>query len=161
MVLRIRLREVLREDMGGVYGVSVGAWIGREPTQRRGFRVFFGCNPDNVEKLKKAVFDEVAKIQKEGVGPLYIEKVTEQLKREHETDLKENRWWLSNLQEAYYFGDDFKVVADVDAIAKRVTSDNIKASAKHYFTAGNYVLGVMTPVAAAAAAPAPAPAPKK
>jgi zinc protease len=150
MVLRIRLREVLREDMGGVYGVSVGAWIGREPTQRRGFRVFFGCNPDNVEKLKKAVFDEVAKLQKEGVGPTYLEKVTEQLKREHETDLKENRWWLSNLQEAYYFGDDFKVVADVDAIAKRVTSDNVKAAAKRFFTAKNYVLGVMTPVVPAA-----------
>jgi zinc protease len=174
MILRIRLREVLREDMGGVYGVSVGAWIGREPTQRRGFRVFFGCNPDNVEKLKTAVFDEVAKIQKEGIGPQYLEKVTEQLRREHETDLKENRWWLSQLQEAYYFGEDFKVVSDVDAIAKRVTSDNVKAAANRFFNAKNYVLGVMQPVAAkagtpaakAAAAPtaktpAPAPAPAK
>jgi zinc protease len=146
MVLRIRMREVLREDMGGVYGVSVGAWISREPTQRRGFRVFFGCNPDNVEKLKQAVFDEVAKVQKDGVAPIYLEKVTEQLRREHETDLKENQWWMRNLQEAYYFGDDFKVVTDVDAIAKRVTSDNVKASAKRFFDAKHYVLGVMTPV---------------
>ena len=68
MVLRIRLREVLREDMGGVYGVSVGASVSREPTQRRGLRVFFGCNPDNVDKLKAAVFEEVGKIAKDGVG---------------------------------------------------------------------------------------------
>jgi zinc protease len=145
MVLRIRLREVLREDMGGVYGVGVGAWLSREPTQRKGMYVYFGCNPDNVDKLKAAVFDEIAKIQKDGVGPTYLEKVTEQLRRQQETDLKENGWWLRQLRTAHYFGDDFQAVSDVDAVAKRVTSDNIKATAKAFFDANKYVLGVMTP----------------
>jgi zinc protease len=145
MVLRIRLREVLREDMGGVYGVQVGAWTSREPTERRGFRVFFGCKPENVEALKKATFDEVAKIQKNGVEPIYIEKVTEQLRRQHETDLKENSWWMDQLQEAYYFGDKFEVVSDVDAIVKRVTSDNIKAAANKFFDAKHFVFGVLQP----------------
>lgn len=145
MALRIRLREVLREDMGGVYGVSVGAWVSREPTQRKSFRVFFGCNPDNVDKLKAALFDEITKIQKDGLGPLYLEKITEQLRREHEVNLKENSWWQNQLEEAYYYGDDFKVVTDVDAIAKRVTVDNIKASAKRFFDPTKYVLGVMKP----------------
>ncbi len=149
MALRIRLREVLREDMGGVYGVSVGAWVSREPTQRKGFRVFFGCNPDNVEKLKTAVFDEIAKISKDGVGPEYLEKVHEQLRRDHEVNLKENSWWQNELEEAYYYGDDFKVALDIDAVAKRVTSDNIKASAKRFFDPGKFVLGVMTPKVAA------------
>jgi zinc protease len=149
MVLRIRLREVLREDMGGVYGVSVGAGLDREPKHRRDFHVFFGCSPDNVDKLKTAVFDELAKITKEGIGPLYLEKVTEQLRREHQTNLKENSWWLDELKDAYYFGDDFKVTTDVDAIAKRVTSDNIKASAKHFFTPNKFVFGVMRPKPAA------------
>jgi zinc protease len=146
MALRIRLREVLREDMGGVYGVSVGAWVSREPTQRKGFRVFFGCNPHNVDKLKTALFDEIAKISKDGLGPLYLEKVREQLRREHETNAKENWWWKDELQEAYYYGDDFKVVTDVDEIEKRVTSDNIKASAKRFFNPRKYILGVMRPV---------------
>jgi zinc protease len=145
MVMRIRLREVLREDMGGVYGVSVGAWLGREPKHRRGFYVFFGCSPDNVDKLKTAVFDEAAKISKEGIGPVYLEKVSEQLRREHQTNLKENDWWLRQIKEAFYFGDDFKVSTDVDAIAKRVTSDNVKASAKRFFTPNKYVFGVMKP----------------
>ncbi len=160
MALDIRLREVLREDMGGVYGVSVGAWVSREPTQRKAFNVFFGCNPDNVDKLKTAVFDEIAKIQKEGIGPLYLEKIHEQLRREHEVNLKENRWWQNQLEEAYYYGDDFKVVTDVEAIAKRVTSDNIKASANRFFDSKKYVLGVMRPKAAAKADAKPAVAPK-
>jgi len=147
MALRIRMREVLREDMGGVYGVSVGASISREPKQLKSFRVFFGCNPDNVDKLKDAVFAEIAKIQKEGIGPVYLEKITEQLRREHEVNIKENSWWQSELEEALYYGEDFKVTTDVDAIAKRVTSDHIKASANHFFDAKKYVLGVMRPKA--------------
>ena len=154
MVLRIRLREVLREDMGGVYHVSVGAGVSREPTQRRNFNVFFGCDPANVDKLKNAVFEEVGKIQKSGVTAEYLDKVREQLRRQHETDLKENGWWLDELHDAYYYGDDFKTSSDVDAIISRVTSANIQAAAKHFFTPGNYVLGVMKPKAAPPAAKA-------
>ena len=62
--LRIRLREVLREDMGGVYGVSAAGSISRRPRQSTRFTVSFGCAPDNVDKLKKAVFDEVAAIKR-------------------------------------------------------------------------------------------------
>ncbi|HEV7559432.1 MAG TPA: insulinase family protein, partial [Kofleriaceae bacterium] len=101
MALRIRLREVLREDMGGVYGVQVSGGISREPTQLRVFTVAFGCDPANVEKLRDAVFAEVAKIQKDGVSDDYISKITEQLKRAHEVDLKENRYWMGTLDRAY------------------------------------------------------------
>jgi zinc protease len=145
MILRIRLREVLREDMGGVYGVQVNAWTEREPKERRGFRIFFGCKPDNVDALKKAAFDEIGKIAKDGISPTYLEKVREQLRRQQEVDLKENHWWLSSLQEAYYFGEKFEVVSDVDAIVKRVTTDHVKAAAKKFFDPNRYVLGVMKP----------------
>jgi zinc protease len=164
MVLGIRLREVLREDMGGVYGVSAGAYLTREPTQRRGFYAWFGCDPDNVEKLRAAMFDEIAKIAKDGIDDKYLDKVREQLRREHEVNLKENSWWMQQLHDAYYFGDDFKQVTDVDAAIKRVTSANVKAAAKTYFTPNNYVLGVMRPKPTASPAkpktPPPAPQPQ-
>jgi zinc protease len=145
MVLRIRLREVLREDMGGVYHVSVGAYVSREPTQRRTLSISFGCDPDNVDKLRTAAFSEIEKIAKDGATDEYLDKVKEQLRRGHETDLKENRWWLEELRSAFYFGEDFGKNTDLDAIEKRVTSDNVKATAKKFFTPNNYVLGVMKP----------------
>jgi zinc protease len=145
MALRIRLREVLREDMGGVYGVQVFGAISREPTQRRTFFVSFGCDPANVDKLRDAVFAEVAKIQKDGVSDDYIAKISEQLKRSHETELKENRFWTGTLDRAYHFHDDVAKLLDVDAVVKRVTSANIKASAKHFFDGQNVAIGVLKP----------------
>jgi zinc protease len=145
MVLGIRLREILREDMGGVYGVSSYAYITREPTQRSGFGIFFGCNPDNTDKLRTAAFDEVVKISKEGIGDTYLDKVREQLRREHETAVKENHWWVSELRSAYYFNEDLGASTDIDAVIKRVTKDNVRDAAKRFFDPRTYILGVMRP----------------
>src|SRR5207249_4252628 len=62
-VLRIRLREVLREDMGGVYGVGANGGISRRPRQEYTFSVSFGCAPENIDKLEKAVWSEIETIQ--------------------------------------------------------------------------------------------------
>lgn len=149
MVLRIRLREVLREDMGGVYGVQIWANLSREPKQRRDLGVFFGCAPENVAKLQKAVFDEVAKIAREGVSEDYLAKVRETLKRTRETDSKTNRWWQSQIRQAAYYGDDLGAALDIGATVARVSSANVKASAKRFFDPTRYVLGVMKPAAGA------------
>jgi zinc protease len=147
-VLEIRLREILREDMGGVYGVTVNAALSKEPTQRREFEVMFGCDPQNVDKLKQAVFTELAQLAKEGVGESYLAKVREQLRREHETNLKDNQWWVQAIHEAYWSGEDFTAVTDANAEIARTTSANVQAAAKRFFDPKHYVLGVMKPRAA-------------
>jgi zinc protease len=120
---------------------------GRPPTQRRSFTVSFGCDPDNVDKLREAAFAELAKIQKEGIGDEYLAKITEQLRRAHEVDLKENRYWMGLLRTSYYYGDDFAKLADIEAVTKRVTSAIIKASARRFFDEKNTVIGVLRPKA--------------
>ncbi len=150
MALRMRLREVLREDMGGVYGVSIQGGLVREPKQRRIFTVSFGCSPDNVDKLREAVFAELAKIQKDGLGEEYLAKIKEQLRRAHEVDLKENRYWMSLLRSAYYYGDDFTKLADNEAVIQRVTNVNLKAAARRFFDDKNTVVGVLKPKSSAA-----------
>ena len=152
MVLQIRLREVLREDMGGVYGVRSWVSLSREPTQRREATISFGCDPANVEKLRDAALGVLRTIQKDGVSAEYLEKVTEQLKRARETDAKENWWWGSQLREAYWFGEDFTAVTDLGGVLARVTSDRVKASAKRFFSEKHLVFGVLRP---ATAKPAP------
>ncbi|MCX5744656.1 MAG: insulinase family protein, partial [Proteobacteria bacterium] len=145
MAMGIRLREVLREDLGGVYGVQLWASEAREPTPGRELGVLFGCAPENVDKLRAAVFDEFARVAKGGLGPDYLTKVTETLRRTRETDRKTNEWWLDQIRDAAYYGDDFGVQTDLDAMVRRVTSANIQAAARRFFDPRHYVLGVMMP----------------
>jgi zinc protease len=144
-VLRIRLREILREDMGGVYGVSASGFIARRPKPQYSFSVSFACAPDNVDKLEKAVFDEVKAIQAHGIGDGYLAKVKELRRRAHETNLKENGYWLRELGRAYTFGDDPKQILDFDAAVEKITSDRVRAAAKKYLTDKQYVLGELRP----------------
>jgi zinc protease len=152
-VLSIRLREVLREDMGGVYGVSAGGRIDRRPKQEYAFTVQFGCAPENVDKLKQAVFDEIKAIQDKGIGDDYLTKVKEARKRAHETNLKENGFWVGELRRAFTFGDEPKDIPDIQPMIDQISSDRVRAAAKKYLLSKQYVLGVLEPEAPAAPKP--------
>ncbi len=144
-VLSIRLREILREEMGGVYGVGVWGGISRAPRQIRTFNVRFGCAPENVAALRKAVFDEIARIQREGVTQDYLDKVKETYRRGFETDREQNWWWRSQLIDAYEYGDDPRRIVALDQLLARVTAANVKAAAKLFLDRRQYVGGVLQP----------------
>ena len=65
-VLSIRLREILREELGGTYGVSVGY---ENSLPLPGYGADGGPvrqRPENVETLTKAVFAEVERLKAQG-----------------------------------------------------------------------------------------------
>lgn len=145
-VLRIRLREVLREDMGGVYGVFSGGGISRRPKQRYGFQIGFGCAPANAEALKKAVFKVIAEVKKKGANAEIITKLKEKRRRSYETDSKENYWWLRGLQDHYRFGTDATKMLEIDKSVNRVSSKRVQAAAKKFLNTKSMIDGLLLPV---------------
>jgi zinc protease len=143
-VLDVRLREVLREDMGGVYGVGVWGDFQRKPRQEWTFSINFGCAPENVDKLKAAIFTEVARLQKEGIADSYLTNLKAQRVRAREVSVKSNGAWASWIVDAFDHGDDLADVLDLDAALARYTSDHVKAAAKTYL-GKQYVFGVLKP----------------
>ena len=144
-VLEIRLREVLREDKGGVYGVGVSGRIVRAPHPERDFSIAFGCDPLRVTELINAMFDEVAQVQKAGIGADYLEKVKQTFSREREVQLRNNRFWLEWLTSAYTYGDDPALVLDPSKMIARMTSDNVKAAARRYLDPKQYFEPLLLP----------------
>jgi zinc protease len=154
-VLSVRLREQLREEMGGVYGVSAGGGISRRPRQEYTFTVGFGCSPDNIEALKKKVLEEIANIQKNGVAADYLDKVKQARRRSHEINLKENGFWAGELERSYRYGDDPKKILEIEPYIARVTSERVQAAARRYLRPQAYVQGTLKPEGASPAAAAP------
>jgi zinc protease len=143
--LRFRLRQILREDMGGVYGVQVSGIISRRPRQEFRLNVSFGCAPDSVAKLKQAVFDELRSIQRDGVEPQYAHKIKQARRSAHEVDLKSNGFWLRELERAYLYGDDPRLIPDIEPMLEKISVDRIRAAAKRYADEKQYVLGILKP----------------
>jgi zinc protease len=155
--LRIRLREVLREDLGGVYGVQVSGNISRRPRQEYMLSVSFGCLPDNVEKLKKAAFDEIASLKERGIDEGTLTKIVQTRRRAQESDLMENRFWLHELGRAYTFGDDPKLILELEPLLSKVSSERVRGAAKQYLSTKQYVLGVLSPETAGTTSPSATP----
>jgi zinc protease len=144
-VLEIRLREILREDQGGVYGVNVGANINREPISSYSVTISFGCAPENVEKLVGLVLEEIKNIKAKGGSQTNIDKVIATDTRSLETSMKENNYWLYNLQSKYYYNEDPKVILQDPVMIRKLTVDRTKEIANKYFNTDNMARLVLMP----------------
>ncbi|MCZ6756813.1 MAG: insulinase family protein [Bacteroidetes bacterium] len=97
-VLSTRLREILREDLGGTYGVSVSGSMSDRPYESYRVSISFGCSPDRVDELVGEVFREIEALKTSPPDEDDIQKARESALRDHEVGLKENGYWLSRLQ---------------------------------------------------------------
>ncbi len=144
-VLKIKLREVLREDKGGVYGVTVSGNPSKYPRNEYTITIRFGCDPERVEELIGAVNLQMDSL---ALGPAdadYVGKVKELLRRDRETSLKQNGWWLSMFRVSYANGENPAEMLEYDTRIDGLTAADIQEAAKAYFTRKNYVRLVLLP----------------
>ena len=144
-ILEIRLRESMREDQGGVYGVSFDGSASRLPHPTYTISSQFGCKPENLEKLSQTVIDEMNKVRKEGPSETDLNKVKETMIRERETQVKENGFWLGYLQNHYINGNKILTLDEYKSLVNSMTVKKIKAIASRYLDTGNYVEVYLTP----------------
>ena len=62
-----------------------------------GYVFLFGSDPERVEELTEAVFQDINSLKNEGTTDEYLAKITETHRRSRETNLKENSYWKSQL----------------------------------------------------------------
>jgi zinc protease len=128
-LLEIKYTEVLREQMSGIYGMGVNVSLVKIPYNHLevGFKI--PCSPQNAAILTKAAFNEIRKIQKEGVSADDLIKVKEAQRREMESNLKENSFWIGQLVNSYRL-DDPGLITQVASRIDAVTSERLQAAAK-------------------------------
>lgn len=144
-VLSIKLIERLREDEGGVYGVRARASYSKYPQGRYTFNIFFGCGPENVEKLIASTLEEISKVKKNGAQEVDVQKFIAEEKRTTETELKENSFWISYLYGQAQNHEDPKVILTYLDSLKSISSDSLKATANTYVNGDNMIQFVLLP----------------
>jgi zinc protease len=144
-VMNIKLVEKLREEKGGVYGVSATGDIRKIPYSYSTFTISFPCAPENADTLSKAALDELKKIIDHGVTAEDLEKVKEQQKRKLEVDIKQNQFWMSNLYDAYYLGNSPSHILSKQKQTDELTSKMIQDAARKYINLSKYIRVLLKP----------------
>ncbi len=144
-VLQLKLREVLREDLGGTYSVGVGASASHYPEEEYSISLGFGCDPDRVEELTGVVFEQIDSLKTVGTTDFYLDKVKEIAKRNREVAMKENRFWLNGLGWVDFHGLDPLRYLHYSDMVDSVTVEAVQEAAQQYFDTSNYARFVLLP----------------
>jgi zinc protease len=144
-VLRIKLRERLREDMGGTYSVSVSGSYLHMPIERYRISIQFGSDPERVEELRNEIFTQIDSLKSFGTTEKYVNKIKESQMRSYETNLKKNEFWLSNLEAKYFHGEPIEDITTYPELVGQLTLEDIQRAAQLYFNTDNYVNVVLYP----------------
>ncbi len=143
--LRIRLRQVVREELSGTYGVRVGGGLQRVPRETFRVDIGWGCDPERVPELTMAVRDVIAEMAAQGPDAETLEKVRETQARSDETDLRTNRHWLRHLVQSDQSGQDPQSILLRSHDIAELTAATVREAAARYLTAGNEVRVVLLP----------------
>jgi zinc protease len=144
-VLRIKLRETVREEKSGTYGISISASSWFTPNEKYRIRISWGCEPSRVDELTDAVYAVIDSVKSFGPDDLVLTKVRETQLREHETNLQENGWWDSRLANAYYTDSDPELILKVPELVDTLSADLIQKAAQKYFDYKNVTRFILLP----------------
>ncbi len=131
-VLENRLRETLREDLGGTYSVNASGAVSRDPRQEYSFDIEFGCDPKRTDALVKTVFGEIEKLKTNGPTVKELGDVRTTFVREFEQNTKVNGFWIGQIAGKYQLGEEPATLLAVPDYYKKIDAALVQNAAKTY-----------------------------
>ena len=144
-ILKIRMRESMREDQGGVYGVRAYASTSKFPKEEINISISWGCAPENVDRLVQTVFFEMDTLKMTGPGTVNLEKAKATSLREYEINFKENNYWLSKINGAAYLNEEILTFDEIRDIIDQTDSEDLKKLASSFFNDKHYLKVILLP----------------
>ena len=143
-ILTIRLRERLREELGGTYSVGANARSTLLPDPEYRVSIGFGSDPARAEELLAEVFEELDWLR-EGGEQEYLDTVKELLRTPREEQLRDNGFWLSQIQTVTRRGEAFTATTGFEDRLDALTLEEVAAAARRFLTEDRYVKVVLLP----------------
>jgi zinc protease len=146
LVLGTRLRETLREELGGTYSVAVNASYDKIPDEEYAFMINFGSDPKRVEELVKVVFQQIEKLKAKAPTEKEVNDAREALYRQYEAGMKQNNWLLNQIYVRYQIKEDpTELFFNYQPSLKLLTPKVIQKAARTYLKTNNYVFVSLYP----------------
>ena len=144
-VLEKRLRDILREQLGGTYSVGV-SYSNTSPRPGYGVTsVQFGSAPETVDSLIAAVMSEIDRLRREGPSESDVQAVKEAEKNDLQTAVRQNGYWLNSLQAMHLLGRDPRRILQREERADSLTRENVHAALRKYFPADRHTVVTLMP----------------
>lgn len=144
--LDIRLREVLREEMGAIYGAGVGGAVSPRPDNEYNLTIQFTVAPTRAVEAVDTVQNIVADLRENGPSADVLERAKQTLLSDQEENLKRNEAWLAWLGRYAFVGEGpVSDILTVTEAIQAVTPEDVRAMAQEVLSADARVQLILYP----------------
>lgn len=144
-VLQTLFTQTVREDEGGAYSVGVGVSVNSYPEAIATGVVALPTAPDKRERMTEVIYKGIDDICANGPAAEEVQKAKEYLLRTHEENMKQNWYWMNNLQNITREKKNY--VDGYTETVNKISVESIKAAANKIFKSGNRIqVGMTTPM---------------
>ncbi len=144
---RIKLREALREEESGVYGVTISGSQSKLPIQQYAIRISFNAEPGRTDELTQKAKEVIQKIKLE-VSPTDIAKITETQRQSRIKDLQQNQFWMGAFINGWVNNTELAQAVQMESLETRITKLNTEIllrAARKYFNEKELISVLMFP----------------
>lgn len=145
-VLAMRLREDLREARSGVYAPFVSTNLAAAPAPEYAVWIAFSADPQRIDELVAALFQQVSSLQAEGPTVDELAKAREQLRRNRQEALRDNNFWLWTIEEHFTSpGARPEEILAYDALLETLQPADVQAAAQRFLAQDRYAQVTLLP----------------
>lgn len=131
-VLGTKLREEIREEKSGVYGISVKNSFTREPFERATISISFTCDPQRRNELVEDIKRVINNLQTKLVDNKYVTSFVKKRLSAYNEGKKESQFWINHLKNIYLYNEPVDNIDKYENIYKSINQEIIKDMANKY-----------------------------
>lgn len=130
--VRMLLRQDIREEAGGTYGVGIGGFRQLEPYEVYLIQIGFGTDPDRARELTERLYESLDSAKEGALNESFVERVTATQREEYQQNLKENGYWASALESAVEYDRELASILDYPELIDSLDAAHLQEAAARY-----------------------------
>ncbi len=144
-ILDTRLREEIREESSGSYGIGAGGYRWRFPEPGFLLQIAFDCDPSRAQELTDRAFAIIEDLRSHAPEATYLERVKAQQRQQFDQNLRENAYWASALDFSIRHGRDLSDILRYPELIDALTPEDIRTVAQRYLSDDSYIIVTLVP----------------
>jgi len=142
-LIQKQLREKLREQASGVYGVASWFWQGDKDKNITG-RITFTCSPERVDELIALTYEVFDEVKINGISSIKLKELKLHNKDNYKRMLKSNLGWMDELNNSYRRFDSPVILGKQTALIDSLTKSDIDPLLTNVLVNGSRFEAVLT-----------------
>lgn len=142
--LSTALRERIREDKSGAYGVRVNGAFDRT-NDAYWTDITFTCDPARSEELKNEVFNVIEEFKRGEIAEKYVTNYIEQRVKSHQEKIRTNGFWKNYLLWQHEPGYEILPWDEAEVLLSSMTVEEVKVAANIFLNRDDSLEAVLMP----------------